>query len=355
MKEQNRGAPLAFQHLPWSANANPIWLASTLKLYRNISKHLFPGKLEPARQKQLANIISSVLQASSALNQVAILKAEEIGPTEKEFLFEHFLAHDGFHQAHFGEGFAVDNSGEFLAIFNIGDHLQLQLTDCKGEIESTWNRLVKIETEVGKTVDFSFSSRFGFLTSDPAHCGTGLSVYLYIHAPALIHTDKLADFLEKNKEEGVLATGMQGSLNEFVGDILTLGNSYTLGLSEEDIIRSLRTIATKVVSEEKSLRTHMHDEKHATLKNKVSRAYGLACHSYQLETVEALNAISLCKLAIDVGWLTGVDHQTLNQLIFNCRRGHLTKLFDAKIEPDDIPTKRAELVHKALKESTLHI
>lgn len=355
MKEQNKGAPLLSQHLPWSVNANPIWLASTLKFYRNVSKHLFPGKLEPSRQKQLASIISNALQGSPTLNQVTILKAEEIEPIEKEFLFEHFLAHDSFHQAHFGEGFAIDNSGEFLAIFNIGDHLQLQLTDCKGEIENTWNRLVKIETEVGKTVDFAFSSRFGFLTSDPAHCGTGLSAYLYIHVPALIHTEKLSDFLEKNKEEGIISTGMQGSLNEFVGDILTLGNTYTLGLSEEDIMRSLRTIATKVVSEEKSLRAHINDEKHPSLKNKVSRAYGLACHSYQLETVEALNAISLCKLAIDLGWITGIDHNTLNKLIFNCRRAHLTTLFDSKIEPEEIPIKRAELIHKALKEATLHI
>jgi protein arginine kinase len=355
MTEKNKTASFLSQRLPWKDNANPIWLASTLKFYRNISKHLFPGKLEPSRQKQLAAILSKGTQDSAFLQQPILIKAEEIGPIEKEFLFEHFLAHDGFHQAHVGEGFAIDSTGEFLGIFNIDDHLQLQLTDCKGEIENTWNRLVKIETEIGKMVDYAFSSRFGFLTSNPNHCGTGLSAFLYLNVPALIHTEKLLPFLEKNKEEGVEATGMQGSTQEFVGDLLTLGNTYSLGLSEEDIIRTLRTLATKIISEEKSLRLHIKDEKHPLLKNKVSRAYGLACHSYQLETVEALNALSLCKLAIDTGWLTGINHQTLNELLFDCRRAHLTRLSGTKINPEDIPTKRAELIHQAFKSTTLHI
>jgi protein arginine kinase len=353
MKEKNSSAPLLSQRAPWSNNPNSIWLASTLKLYRNVSKHLFPGKLDAARQKQLAAIISKVLQESEYLRGCYTLKGEEVGPVEKEYLFEHFLAHDGFHHAHHGEGFTVDGTGEFLAIYNIGDHLQLQLTDCKENIEDSWNRLVKIETEVGKAVDFAFSSRFGFLTSNPAHCGTGLVSYLFLHVPALVHTGKLSDFLEQHKDEGIEASGMQGSVNELVGDILTINNRYTVGLSEEEIVKLLRTFATKAVLEENSLRAHIREEKNTVIKNKISRAYGLASYSYQLETVEALNAISLCKLALDLDWLSGTNHQTLNELFFNCQRAHLTSLFDTKLEPEEIATKRAGLVHDVFKQTNL--
>lgn len=355
MKDKSKYPPFLVQNAPWNANTNPIWLASTLKFYRNVSKYQFSVKLEASRKKQLANVISKTLLDSKLLNQPFHLKAEEIDPLEKEFLFEHFLEHDGFHQAHSGEGFIIDSSGEFLAILNIDDHLQLQLTDCKGELETAWNHLVKIETEIGKVVDYAFSSRFGFLTSHPAHCGAGLSAYLYLHVPALIHLDKLPDFLAKNQEEGVEASGMQGNLNELIGDILTLSNSYTLGLSEEDIIKSLRTLATKILGEEKSLRSHIKDEKNLSLKNKISRAYGLARYSYQLETIEAMNAVSLCKLAFDLGWLSGIDHRTLNELLFNCRRGHLIRVSEEKVATEDIPTKRAQLLHNAFKDSLLQI
>lgn len=353
MKEKSKLASFMLQRHPWSFNSNPIWLASTLVLYRNVSKYPFPAKLDVSRRKQLLGVFDKAFSSLPQFEHLNVLKAEETAPTEKDYLYEHFLPQETFHQAHTGEGFAFDDLGEFLVLFNMHDHLQLQLTDCKGEIESSWNRLVKIETEVGKSIDYAFSSRFGFLTSDPFHCGTGLSVCLYLHLPALIHTDQLTPILERHKEEAIEASGLQTPLHETVGDIITLHNNFTLGLSEEDIIRSLRTAATKIIGEEKALRNTLKEEKNNALRNKVSRAYGLISYSYQLETVEALNALSFCKLALDLGWLQGITQQTLNDLLFKCRRAHLLSMAEGKLDPEELLHKRAELMHEAFKPTNL--
>lgn len=355
MKEKNNSHPIFSQKKPWDHNENNIWLASTVTLLRNIEKFKFPGKMGDERRKQIISILGKELQSSDFLSNPVLYKAEELDPLEKEYLMEHFLSSHSFHQASTGEAFMLDDSGLFLTTFNMRNHLQLQLIDYKGELENTWNRLVKIETSIGKNVTYSYSPKFGFLTADPSQCGTALLITIFLQLPALVHTNKIDEILEKLADESIAITGIQGNPTEIIGDVLVIQNNYTLGLTEENIISSLRSFTTKVMVEENSARNHIRHSESADVKDKVSRAYGILIHSYQIEAIEALNALSLIKLGIDMGWLTGTGMASLNQLFFKCRRAHLLSQYSEKITQEEITHKRAEFVHKTLKDVQLVI
>ncbi len=101
--------------------------------------------------------------------------------------------------------------------------------------------------------------------------------------------------------------------------------------------------------EEHGARSKILHEESAEIKDRVSRAFGILIHSYQIEAVEALNAISLLKLGAELGWLTGVTSKELNRLFFNCRRAHLLHQYGERIKQEEIPHKRAEFIHKTLK------
>ena len=322
MKEKNNLPQALLEHVPWEQETNPIWPASAFILHRNISKYFFPPKMNEAQLQQTASILKNSLLKSDVLDQPVFLGADAIDAIDKEFLFEHFLCLDGFQNTLSGQGFIVDNSSRFLGMLNIQDHLQIQLIDCKGAWEKTWNTISQIENAVSGTVEFAFSPKFGYLTSDPYLSGTGLVVLAYLHLPALIHTDQLQDLLLKQKEEEVAATGMQGTIDEIVGDILVLRNSYTLGISEENILHSLHTMAMKLMAAEKTLRTHLPKEKSGELKDMVSRSFGLLMHSYQLQTKEAMNAISQLKMGLDLGWISGITDEKLTEALFRCRPAH---------------------------------
>lgn len=352
--------PRLFQKQPWSHNPNPIWLASTVCLLRNIEKYKFPGKLSTDRKKQIISIISkdllsNELQKVGGLSNPTLIKAEETGILEKEFLGEHFLTTQNYNQTHAGEGFILDESGEFLVTLNIRDHLHLQLIDCKGEIENTWSRLVKIETTLGKGINYSFLPKFGFLTADPTQCGTGLLVTVFLQVPGLIHMGTIDDILEKYADESISVSGIQGSPNEIIGDVLMVQNNFTLGMTEENIVSSIRSFTTKMLVEEKGARSKIKREESADFKDKVSRAFGILTHSYQIEAVEALNALSLLKLGASSGWISGITNQQLNELFFNCRRAHLLYQCKEKVSQEEIPHKRAEQIHASLKDIKLLI
>lgn len=354
MKKHNEF--LIRQTKPWSNNTNTIWLATTATLSRNIEKFKFPAKLSEDQRKQIISLVSNDLLKTEALVEPVLIRSEELGPVEKEFLMEHFLSEEGFQQAHTGEAFLLESSGEFLLCLNIKDHIQFTWIDCLGELEQMWGRLVKLESALGRIVTYAFSPSFGFLTADPSQCGTGLTVTVLAQPSALIQTGQIDEVVARLSNEALLITSLQGNPQEMIGDLLAIRNRYTLGMTEENIIASLRSFITKLVVEESAARGQLHQHDNPEIKDKVSRAFGVLVHSYQLEAIEALNAISLLKLGTDLGWLQGITIDKLNELFFACRRAHLLFQYgEEKISQEEIPHKRAEFVHKALKNASLTI
>lgn len=355
MAENEASSPILNMRKPWENNENGVWLASTVNLTRNLEKFKFPGKLDMERRKQIVSLLSKDLLSTDLLKNPLMIKGEEMSPAEKEYLVEHFLSNQNFIQAHTGEAFVIDQSGQFLATFNLRNHLNLELIDCNGEIESAWNKLVKLEMLVGKTLSFAFSPKFGYLTADFNQCGSALVISIFLQIPALIHTEKIDDFLENNLDESISIAGIQGNPTEIIGDIIVLQNNYTLGVSEEAIISSLRAFTTKLLVQENAARSEIRRTQDPEIKDKVSRALGILIHSYQIEAIEALNALSLIKLGLEMGWVEGISPSVLNLLFFNCRRAHLILQFPEKINQEDIIHKRAEYIHKSLKDIHLTI
>jgi protein arginine kinase len=341
---------------PWNKNDNLIWLASTVCLYRNIEKFSFPVKLDLTRQKQIVSLISKELLKEKHLKDPLLLKVEDMSPVEKQLIAEHFLTPYNLHQLHSGEAFILDSKGVFLAGLNLENHIQLELMDTKGELESTWNHLVKIETTLGKKFNYCFSPRFGFLTADPKDAGTGFVLSVFLQPSALIHTNKLTEALHRLSNDRLTFTGMLGNKEDFIGDVLIAKNNYTLGVSEEEIISTLRLFTTKLLVEEGSARSQIKHTENPELMDKVSRAFGILAHSYKIETRETLNEIGLVKLGVDLGWVEGITPAELNYLLFHCRRAHLlTSLNEPEIPQEQIPHKRAEFIHETLKNAKLKI
>jgi protein arginine kinase len=338
---------------PWLNNENSIWLASSVSLQRNIEKFKFPIKLDVERKQQIINLVGKehiMLQSSS---NPKLLKAEELNFFDKEYLVEHFLTISNYFKSDVGEAFIVDDTGSSITTFNLLDHLSFCVLDTNGDLDAAWNKIIKLESALGKNYNYSFSPKFGYLTSSLDLCGTGLQVTTFLQLSALLHIGNIESILEQEVDDDFNVMGMQGSPTEIIGDVFALQNNYSLGITEENIIASMRSLTSKLLIEEKKCRLSIHQSKNPLILDKVSRAYGILIYSYQIDAIEALNAISLCKLGVALGWISGITEHQLNQLFFNCRRAHLIDQFKEKINPEEIPHKRAEYIHKALKETKL--
>lgn len=349
MKEKINLPQTLLEHTPWQNQVDPLWPASVFIFHRNLSRFPFPPKLSKEKTEQVFDQLQALLLASPLIDKPLLLKASDLSPIDKEFLFEHYLCLESFQNTGVGQGFVIDDPGRFLALLNIQDHLQLHLLDTKGEWDTAFNQLSKIESELGEKLGFAYSPKFGYLTADPNICGTGLIVLVYLHLPALVRTGELQELLVKHKDEEVTAISMQGSLDALVGDLVVLKNTFTAGVTEENILRSLHGVAMKLISLEKTARTKLKTSEKMEVKDEVSRAFGLLRHSYQLQTKEALNALSLLRLGLDLGWIMGISDNKLGDIFFKCRHAHLSHLFQEKsMDTHELSHRRAEFLQKQL-------
>lgn len=338
--------------IPWNETQD-IWPASLLVLRRNLAKYHFPSKMNAGEAAQTFEALKNKLLQMPEMIGSTFLKESDIAPNDRELLFEHFLFTRDFDEKPNGSGFIVHPDSSLIAVLNRGNHLELCCLDLKGNLEASWKRLSKIETNIAETIDLAYSPKFGYLTADPTFCGTGLSVYTFLHVPALAHTEQLQDVLIKQLDENVLAFGLLGTLEELVGDIIALENNCTLGLTEDTILNTLQLMVNKLIPAEKALRNHLRQTKNPVVKDLIGKAYGLLLHSYQLEVKEALDYLSLVKLGVNLGWIEGISEKKIQELFFKCRRGHLTHFFTESVDLKEIAHKRAEFLQQELKSAQL--
>ena len=231
----------------------------------------------------------------------------------------------------------------------------LQKTDISGDIENSWAELVKTENQIAEKLTFAFSEKFGFLTADPMRCGTAFTISALLHIPALIHTNHLIETLEGEKVDSITTTGIQGNPDELIGDMLFLRNLYTLGVNEETILSTMRNALIHFILAEKEARQRIKTEKPPHIIDTISRALGLLKYSYELEMPETLGALSLTKLGIEIGWISGISVKTINRLLFDCRRSHLRASVAKNLEGQEVLHKRAEYLQQAIQNATLQI
>lgn len=353
MTEKNEFLKTLSETIPWAAKEQKLWPTTSFILRRNLARYMFPNKLQKNEALQVMEMIKQAVLENPAFKSTAFLKNEELSPTQRELLTEHFLYLQSFQEGPNGSAFLIDSSTFLLARLNENNHLELHLIDPNSQLDASWDFLSKIDTAIGSRLEWAFSSRFGYLTADPSLCGTGLSMYAHLHVPALIHSQKLEEMLSKNEEE-IEASSLSGKLDDLIGNLIILKNRYTVGISEDRIIHSVESAANKLASAEKSLRQNLKDKNNVAMKDLISKTFGLLVHAYQLDAKELLNFLSLMKLGLDLGWVSGASDQKLSELMFKCRRGHFSQLFP-DLSAQDLSHQRAAYLHEALKEIQLTI
>ncbi len=289
------------------------------------------------------------LSENSGLEKPHFFAMNDLSATDRELLFEHFLFMRGLAEPPNGSAVVIDDKGSFLALINTSNHLELRTLSLNNQLENGWNTLAQVENKIGTIEGFAFSPKFGYLTADPSQCGTGLTVTAYLHLPALIHTEQIDSALANTEDEEVQITGMSSEEEEFIGDLIILQNSFSIGMSEESILHAIQIAATKLIGAEKTMRLHLKQEQNIEIKDLISKAYGLMLHSFQLETKDALDLLSLLKLGLSLGFVSGVTDQTLSELFFKCRRGYFAHLFPTLTDPKEINQKRADFLQQELK------
>ncbi len=198
-------------------------------------------------------------------------------------------------------GLLLREDGAVSIMINEEDHFCIQTAAPGFDLQRVWDQAAQVDDALESHLDFAFRDDFGYLTASPSLTGTGLTVGVTIHVPALILMKRFNRIVQGITKFGFTVSGMYGERNECIGNIFQITNQITLGVTETDILDQLRKIVTQIVQEEQNCRSLVWDHNENTLKDKWLRTYGTLSRAWLLADQESLALASDLRFGIDMG------------------------------------------------------
>lgn len=338
----------------WYENEKSIWLLTTYEMRRNLKTHPFTHKLSAEYKNKTGEMLADTCQNHPFLKKAHALSLNSLSPEDKQLFFEYFLPPSDFSRYHGGEYFLLNPKEPCYVGIHLEDHLTFYWLDIHQEIEESSTKAFKLEKELSENLEFAFDVNFGFLTSDPRRSGIALTLSIFLHLPALVHTEALSFALQKVNSNFFEIQNLGKTKEQPLADFFIIRNRHSFALTEETLLKSMRRLALELSLQEQKKRDELTESETRALKDKVGKAYGMLQHASRLSLDEALSSISLCKLGHEMKWISGLSLKEMNTLFFTLRKGMLSLHHPAQ-EELSIEELRAQYLKKAFLKSKMSL
>jgi len=327
-----------------------IAISTRVRIARNVAGHLYFNRADSrAREKTLEEIISQA-KKSRFFKKSLFIKMKDISALDRQFLVErHLMSREHMRLAEH-KGLIVDATEIVSVMLNEEDHIRLQSLQSGFNITEAWRIVDDIDTDLGRSIPFDYSGRFGYLTSCPTNTGTGLRASVMLHLSALVMTGQIENVFDAISKVGLTIRGFYGEGTEALGDFFQISNQVALGHSEMDILDNLERVINKIIQRERATRDELLKRKKQEISDGVSRSYGTLKSARIITSNETIKLLSTVRLGVDLGLLTGVETADVNEILLLTQPAHLQKINGKEILPYERDIKRAEIIKSKLKE-----
>lgn len=340
----------------WLKGTGPesdVVISSRMRLARNLSGFLFLEKLQVDQEGAIIQEVRKAVQTSKYLGDSHFIEYKDLKEIDKQFLVErHLVSRE--HAAGKGKKAAVVSKNEVISIMVLEeDHLRIQAFQSGLSLTETWRLMDRVDTELEKTLNYSFDPMLGYLTACPTNVGTGLRASCMLHLPSLVMTKQINKVLQAVAKLSLAVRGLYGEGTQAIGNFFQFSNQITLGQNEEDIIDNLERVIRQVVGHEKEARKYLLEKKREKVEDQVWRALGNLKSARLISSNEAISHLSLIRLGVDLGFIQGLNRANLSALFLFAQPAHLQKLFVSDFNSSERDYKRAELFRERLKDVQL--
>ncbi len=325
-----------------------VVISSRVRISRNINKYPFTTK---CTKEQLREIVDEMKGVTEALGYgLKFVDLREVDYITKISLVEKHIIDPEIAMDKKTNGAILVNDEENICIMvNDKDHIKLQAFSAGQNLESLLDLLTEIDEKLGELVTYSYSKQFGFLTVSPAEVGTAMKASVRIHLPALTLTGNIDRILNIVNNFGMSINGAYEDDTQNQSNIYQISNGQSLGLTEKEIVKNLKSITEKVIDQERLARKFLTKQP-IELEDRVYRAYGILRFATRLSYEECKKLLSDVKLGTDLGIIKELDDSKINKLMLYTRPGNLQKHLGKQLDGYERNVKRAEVIKQILND-----
>ncbi len=293
----------------------PIVLSTRIRLARNLRGFPFPGWAKPAQCTETQKLCLDAIETLPKFKKAYFYKMDELSAAEKSLLVERHLISKELAGVKEGGAVAISRDQTCSVMVNEEDHLRIQVVRGGFHMKRAWKAADQIDTSLAGKLVPAFSSKLGFLTACPTNVGTGLRASAMVHLPALAISDQMEKVVRALNQDGIAVRGWFGEGSEASGNIFQISNQHTLGAPEETIIGHLNDWLGSVIEQEENARLKLIEDEPHKFFDRVMRCFGTLRHAHLMTSAEAMNMLSIMRLACDVG-MCPPEHRVLFDRLF---------------------------------------
>lgn len=321
-----------------------IIVSTRLRLARNISGMPFPHKLSEGPAKK---IIDKVQSALSPVDRFDRYDMQGISKLDGTILQEkHLISPDLLEECPFGS--VLISSDENVSVMvNEEDHIREQVILPGLSLDRAFDMVNRIDDVLGKSLDFAFDGRFGYLTACATNLGTGMRASVMMFLPALTILNMIDSSINYVGRLNMTVRGVYGEGSKAEGYLYQVSNQRTLGLKESDIIDSVKSAINHLVEAElKARQMLLRDEDE--LKDRICRAWGIAVNAYRISTEEAMQYLALIRLGAFYKYIEISDVNAFQRLITDCQPANMQRMGGLDMSTDERDVVRAKHIGASL-------
>ena len=235
----------------------------------------------------------------------------------------------------------INDEENICIIINDDDHLKVQVFSSGFELENTLNFAIELDKKIEEVLGYATSKKYGYLTSMPTNCGTGLKASVMVSLPALEKTRNIDKVFYNLSNFGINILELNNAFE--------ISNKRTLGITEEDIIQNIKVVTEKLIEQERNARKFLDNDK-ISLEDTIYRSYGLLtnCRKITLEETEKL--LSNVKIGTDLGILPELTDSKIQKMYLYSKPANMQKYLGEQYETFERDIKRAEVIKNIIKE-----
>lgn len=328
-----------------SGKDSDVVISSRIKFSRNLKDFKFNLK-DRNSIEQLENKIKDNLYLIGY--DLKFIKLKDLDDITKQSLVEKNLITQDFAFNKSDVGSILINDEENICIMiNDEDHLKLQVFTYGLDLENALNLAVEIDKKIGKVLGYATNKRYGYLTSNPNNCGTGLRASVLVHLPALLETGNINQIFDIVSRFEVNIKRMNNKIRADENDMFLITNKKTLGLTENEISESIKIIAQKITEQERRIRKLLAKNS-IELEDRIYRSYGILTNCRKISLEEANKLLSYVKLGTDLGILKELDDLRVQKLYLYIKPANMQKYLGKVLNSEDKDIERANIIKQII-------
>ncbi|RKY32088.1 MAG: ATP--guanido phosphotransferase [Candidatus Omnitrophota bacterium] len=327
-----------------------IIISSRVRIARNIEGFPFPLQMSEKQAELLLERIIDAIFSKFKSRKKILLYSEKLSYIEKQFLLERHIVSKEFVEDGLPKAVVIFPEEKVSIMINEEDHLRIQGIQEGLNLMKAWKKVDEIDSLLDEKLKFSFSSKFGYLTSCPTNVGTGLRASVLAHIPAIFITSKNEMLFSALEKIGIMIRGFYGEGSEKIGNILQFSTSETLGKSEEEIISELESVVKLIIMEERRERERI--KKSRKLRERIVKEIEKIKRIDKINTEDSFSFLSFLALAKDLN-IVSVRMEKINKLFFEVLPAHIQLKEGEILTEEERDFKRCELLKRQLGEICL--